>query len=64
MAVKGRQLTSWDSIKTDLINAGGVWVDKPTVLDRNILTSRNPNDIPQFNEEMIRLFSAARNKAA
>ncbi len=64
MAVKGRQLTSWSSIKTDLINAGGVWVDKPTVLDGNILTSRNPHDIPQFNDAMIRLFSATRHKAA
>ena len=62
--VKGRQITSWPSIKVDLINAGAIWVDKPTVLDGTILTSRNPNDIPQFNEAMIRLFMMTRTKAA
>jgi protease I len=62
--IRGRQLTSWASIKTDLINAGAIWVDKPTVLDGTILTSRNPDDIPQFNEAMIRLFTMTRTKAA
>lgn len=63
-AVQGRQLTSWSSIKTDLINAGAKWIDKPTVLDGNLLTSRNPKDIPQFNEAMIQLFTSIKNKAA
>ncbi|KTD52111.1 intracellular protease, ThiJ/PfpI family [Legionella quinlivanii] len=53
---KGRKMTSWLSIKTDLINAGAEWVDKPVVCDQDILTSRKPDDIPQFNEAMIRLF--------
>ena len=64
MAVKGRQLTSWSSIKTDLINAGAIWVDKATVLDGAIITSRSPDDIPQFNDAMISLFSALSKKAA
>jgi protease I len=62
--VKGRLLTSWSSIKTDLINAGAKWVDKPTVFDGNLLTSRSPQDIPQFNEAMVRLFTSIINKAA
>lgn len=62
--VKGRQLTSWSSIKTDLINAGALWVDKPAVLDGTILTSRSPDDLSQFNEAMIRLFMMTRTKAA
>lgn len=49
-------MTSWLSIKTDLINAGAEWVDEPVVCDQDILTSRKPDDIPQFNEAMIRLF--------
>ncbi|RAP37307.1 protease [Legionella quinlivanii] len=53
---KGRKMTSWLSIKTDLINAGAEWVDEPVVCDQDILTSRKPDDIPQFNEAMIRLF--------
>ena len=59
-AVKGRQLTSWASLKTDLINAGATWVDEPTVNDHNLVTSRNPNDIPQFNKAMIQLFQLNR----
>lgn len=54
---KGLTLTSWSSIKLDLINAGANWIDKKTVLDKNILTSRNPDDIPEFNKWMIKLFS-------
>jgi protease I len=62
--VKGRQLTSWASIKIDLINAGANWVDRPAVLDGNLLTSRNPKDIPYFNELLIQLFTPILNKAA
>ncbi|MGC1182662.1 type 1 glutamine amidotransferase domain-containing protein [Legionella sp.] len=55
--VDGRKVTSWSSIRTDLINAGAHWVDQPVVLDHNLLTSRKPDDIPQFNEAMIKLFA-------
>ena len=56
-AVKGRKVTSWSSLKTDLENAGATWVDEQTVLDGNLLTSRNPDDIPAFIEAAIALFS-------
>lgn len=54
--IKGCRVTSWASIKIDLINAGARWEDSATVCDNNILTSRKPDDIPQFNEAMIDLF--------
>ncbi|MDI9818866.1 MULTISPECIES: type 1 glutamine amidotransferase domain-containing protein [unclassified Legionella] len=54
--VKGHKVTSWASIKIDLINAGAEWIDKPVVCDNQLLTSRKPDDIPQFNEAMIKLF--------
>lgn len=56
-AVRGRTMTSWPSLKTDLKNAGAQWVDKPVVVDGNLVTSRKPDDIPAFNREMIRLFA-------
>jgi protease I len=55
-AVRGRTLTSWPSLKTDLKNAGANWVDKEVVNDQGLVTSRKPDDIPAFNREMIRLF--------
>ncbi len=55
--VKGRTLTSWPSLKTDIRNAGGNWVDKEVVTDHGLVTSRKPDDIPAFNREMISLFS-------
>jgi protease I len=58
-AADGREMTSWPSLKTDLENAGARWVDKETVVDRNLVTSRKPDDIPAFNREMIKLFQAA-----
>ncbi len=56
-AVKGKTLTSWPSIKTDLINAGAKWVDKEVAEDENLVTSRKPDDIPAFNKAIIKLFS-------
>ena len=47
-AVKGRTLTSYPSIKTDIRNAGGEWVDKEVVVDQGLVTSRNPDDLPAF----------------
>jgi protease I len=55
--VKGRTVTSWPSLKTDIQNAGGTWVDKEVVVSNGVVTSRNPDDIPAFNREMIDLFS-------
>ncbi len=51
--VEGRRLTSYPSVKTDLINAGANWVDEEVVCDRGLVTSRNPADIPAFNQKMI-----------
>lgn len=51
--VVGRTLTSFPSLKTDLINAGANWIDQAVVTDRGLVTSRKPDDIPQFNEKMI-----------
>ena len=56
-AARGRKMTSWPSIKTDLKNAGANWVDQEAVVDGNLVTSRKPDDIPAFNREMIALFS-------
>jgi protease I len=47
-AVKGRTMTSWPSLQTDLRNAGAEWVDKQVVVDRNLVTSRKPDDLPAF----------------
>lgn len=49
--IKGKTMTSYPSIKTDLINAGVNWVDKEVVVDTGIVTSRNPDDIPAFNKK-------------
>lgn len=56
--LEGRRVTSYGSIKTDLINAGARWTDEPVVVDRGLVTSRNPGDIPAFNEKMIEVFVA------
>lgn len=63
-AVRGRKMTSWPSLKTDLSNAGAEWVDETVVVDGNVVTSRKPDDIPQFNEAMIDLFAHAHAMAA
>ncbi|HUK24764.1 MAG TPA: type 1 glutamine amidotransferase domain-containing protein [Terriglobales bacterium] len=55
-AAMGRRITSWPSLKTDLRNAGANWVDQEMVSDKNLVTSRNPDDIPAFNRGMIELF--------
>jgi len=62
-AARGRRLTSWPSLKTDLRNAGADWVDQEVVVDRNLVTSRKPDDIPAFNPTMIELFREARSAA-
>ena len=52
-ALKGKTVTSWPSLKTDLKNAGANWVDKEVVTDGQFITSRNPDDIPAFNKAVI-----------
>ena len=59
-AVKGRRVTSWPSIRTDLKNAGADWVDRKVVVDSGLVTSRKPDDIPAFNEKMIEEFQEGR----
>jgi protease I len=59
-AARGRRLTSWPSLRTDLRNAGADWVDEQVVLDGNLVTSRKPDDIPSFNREVITLLAGAR----
>jgi len=56
-AVRGRTVTSWPSLKTDIRNAGGTWEDKEVIVSNGVVTSRKPDDIPAFNREMIELFS-------
>ncbi len=55
--VRGRTMTSWPSLRTDLRNAGANWVDREVVEDGNLITSRNPDDIPAFNQKLIEVFS-------
>ena len=56
-AVKGKTVTSWPSLKTDIRNAGGNWVDQEVARDGQFITSRNPNDIPAFSRALIEVAS-------
>lgn len=56
---KGRTMTSWPSLKTDITNAGGKWVDKEVVRDGNLVTSRKPDDLPAFDREMVAAFAGS-----
>lgn len=51
--VRGRELTSWPSLRTDIENAGGNWLDQEVVVDQGFVTSRNPDDLPAFNDKMV-----------
>ena len=51
--VQGRRLTSWPSLQTDIRNAGGEWVDEEVAVDGNLLTSRNPDDLPAFCKALL-----------
>lgn len=55
--VKGRTMTSWPSLRKDLENAGAKWVDEEVVVDRGLVSSRNPGDIPAFNRRIIEEFA-------
>ena len=54
--VRGRKVTSWPSLQTDIRNAGGEWVDKEVVVDQGLVTSRKPDDLPAFNEKIVEEF--------
>ena len=56
---RGRRLTSWPSLRTDLRNAGAEWVDEEVVVDGNLVTSRKPDDLPAFTAELVDQFAAA-----
>jgi protease I len=59
-AVRGREITSWPSLKTDISNAGGHWVDAAVVNDHGLVSSRKPGDLPAFNEKIIEEFAEGR----
>src|SRR4051794_2325346 len=63
-AVKGRKLTSFPSIKTDIENAGGTWGDQEVQVDQGLVTSRKPDDIPAFNDKMIEEFAEGEHEVA
>lgn len=60
--VRGRTLTSYPSLKTDIVNAGGFWENQTVVTTEGIVTSRNPDDIPNFNRKMIEEFAEGRHQ--
>jgi protease I len=62
--VRGKKMTSWPSLKTDLTNAGASWVDEQVVTDRGLVTSRKPDDIPAFSDKMIEEISEGKHAKA
>lgn len=56
--VKGRTVTSWTSLQKDLINAGANWIDQAVVVDSNLITARNPGDIPAFAPKVVEMFAS------
>ncbi len=60
--VKGREMTSWPSLKTDLVNAGAHWVDREVVVDEGIVSSRKPDDLPVFCKKMVEEFAEGRHQ--
>lgn len=57
--LRGRTLTSWPSLQTDIRNAGGEWVDKEVVVDQKLITSRKPADLPAFCEKLVSSLSSS-----
>jgi deglycase len=55
--VRGRKVTSWPSLQTDIRNAGGEWVDEQVVVDQGLVTSRKPDDLPAFNAKIVEEFA-------
>jgi protease I len=60
--VRGRKVTSWPSLQTDIRNAGGDWVDQEVVVDEGLVTSRKPDDLPAFNEKIVEEFCEGRHE--
>jgi protease I len=60
--VRGRTLTSWPSLQTDIRNAGGKWVDEQVVVDEGLVTSRKPDDLPAFNAKIVEEFAEGRHE--
>jgi protease I len=58
-AATGRTMTSWPSLRTDIENAGGTWVDEELHVDGNLVTSRKPDDLPAFCNQMVEIMSSA-----
>lgn len=61
--VRGRRITSWPSLKTDIRNAGGQWADEQVITDKGLVTSRKPDDIPAFCKKMIEEFAEGKHQA-
>ena len=57
--VRGRTLTSWPSLKVDLVNAGAQWVDAEVHVDQKLISSRKPDDIPAFNAQLLKVLGGA-----
>ena len=62
--VRGRKLTSWPSLQTDIRNAGGEWVDEEVVVDQGLVSSRKPDDLPAFCAKIIEEFAEGRHQTA
>jgi protease I len=62
--VRGRTLTSFPSLKTDIRNAGGEWVDREVVVDQGLVTSRSPDDLPAFKDKIIEEFAEGKHEVA
>ena len=60
--VRGRRVTSWPSLRTDIRNAGGEWVDEEVVVDNGLVTSRKPDDLPAFNAKIVEEFAEGRHE--
>jgi protease I len=60
--VKGRTLTSFPTVKTDIENAGGIWVDQEVCVDQGLVTSRNPKDLPAFCAKLIEEFAEGQHR--
>jgi protease I len=57
--VRGKKMTSWPSLQTDLRNAGATWVDQEVVIDGKLVTSRKPDDLQAFNREFLKILTKA-----
>lgn len=62
--VKGRKVTSWPTLQTDIRNAGGNWVDEQVVVDQGLVTSRKPDDLPAFCDKIVEEFAEGKHEVA